>query len=81
MIHAALFVESEHYRSLNFSTHAADRPLVVQFCANDPGTFVRAAQIVQGACDAVSAAHAAASLRCHSDPVRPHRVVCELNKD
>jgi hypothetical protein len=76
MIHAALFVESDHYRSLNFSTHAADRPLVVQFCANDPDTFVRAAQLVQGACDAVSAAHAAASLRCF-DPVRPHRVVCD----
>ena len=29
------------------------RPLFAQFCANDPPTLLRAAQLVQGRCDAV----------------------------
>jgi hypothetical protein len=30
-----------------------DRPLVVQFCANDPDQLLAAARLVQGSCDAV----------------------------
>lgn len=47
MMHARLFVEDKKYRAENFTTTAEDRPLFVQFCANDPGFFVRAAQLVQ----------------------------------
>ncbi|CAG9462363.1 unnamed protein product, partial [Pedinophyceae sp. YPF-701] len=53
MFHARLFAESAPYRAEQFSTCEADRPLFVQFCANDPPTLVRAAKLVEGQCDAV----------------------------
>ncbi len=36
MLHARLFMEGEAYRAEHFSTCEADRPLLAQFCANDP---------------------------------------------
>ena len=53
MLHAALFAQSETYRIDNWDPHPADRPLVVQFCGNDPATVLAAASHVQGLCDAV----------------------------
>ena len=53
MIIASKFVESEAYRNAVFQTCPEDRPLVVQFCANDPSMFVAAAKLVQDKCDAV----------------------------
>ena len=32
---------------------AADRPLIAQFCGDDPSTLLRAARLVQAQCDAV----------------------------
>lgn len=54
MIHARIFSQAspENRRSM-LSTAKGDRPLVVQFCANDPVDFVAAAKVVQGMCDAV----------------------------
>lgn len=47
MLHSRLFLEQHKYREEHFSTCPGDRPLFIQFCANDPDTFVAAAQIVQ----------------------------------
>ena len=53
MIHARLFVEDLKYRKEIFTTHINDRPLLVQFCANDPDMLLKAASIVAPHCDGV----------------------------
>ncbi|KAJ3226212.1 tRNA-dihydrouridine(16/17) synthase [NAD(P)(+)]-like protein [Chytriomyces hyalinus] len=53
MFHARLFAESENYRRTQFTTGPEDRPLIVQFCANDPETLLKAAKHVENDCDAV----------------------------
>ncbi|KAJ3297946.1 hypothetical protein HDU79_001282 [Rhizoclosmatium sp. JEL0117] len=53
MFHARLFADSEHYRKEQFTTGPNDRPLIVQFCANDPETLLKAAKLVEDQCDAV----------------------------
>ena len=53
MLHARLFSESEAYRKQNFCPCPEDRPLAVQFCANDPQILLKAAQYVENDCDAV----------------------------
>jgi len=53
MLHARLFAENPKYHKLEFSTCREDRPLFVQFCANDPEKLLAAAQIVQPYCDYV----------------------------
>ncbi|KAI8375578.1 dihydrouridine synthase-domain-containing protein [Blakeslea trispora] len=53
MFHARLFGESKKYRDEQFTTNEQDRPLIVQFCANDPETLLRAAKLVENDCDAV----------------------------
>ena len=53
MFHARLFLEDENYRKEQFTTCPADRPLIVQFCANDADVFAAAASMVEGQCDAV----------------------------
>ena len=40
-------------RGGQFTTCPSDRPLIVQFCANDPDIFAAAARLVEGQCDAV----------------------------
>ena len=47
MLHSRLFLETAAYRAEHFTTCQEDHPLLAQFCANDPATFVRAAQYVQ----------------------------------
>eukprot|EP00892_Ulva_mutabilis_P004060 jgi/Ulvmu1/2025/UM120_0021.1 len=52
MMHARLFSESDRYRAEHMSTCTEDRPLFVQFCANDPDVLVEAAKHVDdGSCD------------------------------
>eukprot|EP00291_Cryptomonas_curvata_P031056 CAMPEP_0172207694 /NCGR_PEP_ID=MMETSP1050-20130122/33995_1 /TAXON_ID=233186 /ORGANISM="Cryptomonas curvata, Strain CCAP979/52" /LENGTH=150 /DNA_ID=CAMNT_0012887075 /DNA_START=240 /DNA_END=690 /DNA_ORIENTATION=+ len=45
--------DTPKYRREHFQTDDADRPLVAQFCANNPDTLLRAAAMVAGRCDAV----------------------------
>ena len=53
MFIASKFVESAAYRKALWQTCPADRPLIVQFCANDPALLVAAGKLVQADCDAV----------------------------
>ncbi|XP_042042259.1 tRNA-dihydrouridine(16/17) synthase [NAD(P)(+)]-like [Salvia splendens] len=53
MLHSRIFSENEKYRSQEFSTCKEDRPLFVQFCANDPDLLLEAAQKVEAYCDYV----------------------------
>ncbi|XP_071963286.1 tRNA-dihydrouridine(16/17) synthase [NAD(P)(+)]-like [Antedon mediterranea] len=53
MFHASVFVRDAHYRRENLVTCPEDRPLIVQFCANDPETFVKAAKLAEPYCDAI----------------------------
>lgn len=48
--HASQYSEADEYLDGN---HKIDRPLFVQFCANDPDEFFNAARHVQPFCDAV----------------------------
>lgn len=65
MLHARLFATDEKYRQTHFqparddgpwldgNAAVGDRPLFVQFCANDPDVLLEAAQRVTPYCDAV----------------------------
>nr|GMD58626.1 tRNA-dihydrouridine(16/17) synthase [NAD(P)(+)]-like [Ipomoea batatas] len=53
MLHSRIFNEDEKYRSVEFTTCKEDRPLFVQFCANDPDTLLEAARRVEPYCDYV----------------------------
>lgn len=53
MLHSRMFADGEGYRREFFSPHPEDRPLVVQFCGNDPEILLRAAKYVENDCDAV----------------------------
>eukprot|EP00897_Mesotaenium_endlicherianum_P005082 jgi/Mesen1/4601/ME000232S03855 len=52
MLHSRLFAENVKYRT-EFTTCPEDRPLFVQFCANNPETLLAAAQLVAPVCDYV----------------------------
>lgn len=53
MLHARLFLETPAYRAEHFTTTTQDRPLLVQFCANDPDVLLKAAQMVEPHVDGV----------------------------
>ncbi|KAK0423727.1 hypothetical protein QR680_008299 [Steinernema hermaphroditum] len=53
MVHAHLFVSDMTYRKTALSSCSSDRPLIVQFCANDVETFLTACRLVEGFCDGV----------------------------
>ncbi|KAJ1910037.1 tRNA dihydrouridine synthase [Tieghemiomyces parasiticus] len=55
MIHARLFSETHNktYFAEQWQTNATDRPLIAQFCANDPNFLLQAALRIQDQCDAV----------------------------
>lgn len=53
MLHSRIFTESEKYRDQEFTTCKEDRPLFVQFCANDPEVLLEAAKRVEPYCDYV----------------------------
>ncbi|TNM97423.1 hypothetical protein fugu_015579 [Takifugu bimaculatus] len=55
MFHAQVFVRDANYRRDNLYNEVCeeDRPLITQFCANDPEVFVQAALLAQDYCDAI----------------------------
>ncbi|XP_027078714.1 uncharacterized protein [Coffea arabica] len=53
MLHSRIFTETEKYRSQEFTTCKEDRPLFVQFCANDPDILLEATRRVEPYCDYV----------------------------
>ena len=53
MLHSRLFAQEPKYRAQNFKPCPEDRPLAVQFCANDPDILLQAAKFVENDCDAV----------------------------
>lgn len=53
MFHASNFATQKKYRQKFFSTCPEDRPLIVQFCANDPDCLIAAANIIKDQCDAI----------------------------
>ncbi|KAL6222618.1 hypothetical protein ACLB2K_006010 [Fragaria x ananassa] len=53
MLHSRIFTETEKYRIQEFTTCKEDRPLFVQFCANDPEVLLEAAKRVEPYCDYV----------------------------
>lgn len=53
MLHSRIFTENEKYRNMEFTTCQEDRPLFVQFCANDPDVLLEAARRVEPYCDYV----------------------------
>ncbi|KRY34495.1 tRNA-dihydrouridine(16/17) synthase [NAD(P)(+)]-like, partial [Trichinella spiralis] len=53
MLHAGNFLTDELYRKTHFTTCPEDRPLIAQFCANEPETLFNAASLVANQCDAI----------------------------
>ncbi|XP_033746099.1 tRNA-dihydrouridine(16/17) synthase [NAD(P)(+)]-like isoform X2 [Pecten maximus] len=53
MLHASVFNRDQHYRTEALQSCPEDRPLIVQFCANDPETFLKAALLAENHCDAI----------------------------
>ncbi|PRP88286.1 hypothetical protein PROFUN_03395 [Planoprotostelium fungivorum] len=53
MLHSKIFSSNVSYRQRFFTTCPEDRPLVVQFCGNEPYYVLKAALHVQDSCDAV----------------------------
>ncbi|PNH09931.1 tRNA-dihydrouridine(16/17) synthase [NAD(P)(+)] [Tetrabaena socialis] len=55
MLHARIFSQDKKYRDEMLTSCSEDRPLLVQFCANDPQHLLRAARLVEatGLADAI----------------------------
>jgi len=53
MMHASVFARDLTYRNDNFQTCPEDRPLIAQFCTDDPEMFVAASKYIEDKCDAI----------------------------
>ncbi|GFO16013.1 tRNA-dihydrouridine(16/17) synthase [nad(p)(+)]-like [Plakobranchus ocellatus] len=53
MLHASVFVKDPNYRRDSLQSCEQDRPLIAQFCGNDPDIFLTAAQLAEDHCDAI----------------------------
>ncbi|KAJ3574446.1 hypothetical protein NP233_g1762 [Leucocoprinus birnbaumii] len=85
MINAKMFATqtNKHYRELNFNTTCGeegdptvDRPLIVQFCANDPEQLLTSAKLIEPYCDAVDI-----NLGCPQDIAKKGKYGAFLQED
>ncbi len=53
MIHSRNFARDRQYRMENWDGHPQDRPMVTQFCGDDPDVLLEAARLVESECDAI----------------------------
>src|SRR5690242_18256826 len=53
MFISSVFARSVAYRNAIWSTCVSDRPLLVQFCGNDPSHLLLSSQMVSSACDGI----------------------------
>ncbi|OWF51864.1 tRNA-dihydrouridine(16/17) synthase [NAD(P)(+)]-like [Mizuhopecten yessoensis] len=53
MLHSSVFNRDQRYRTEALQSCPEDKPLIVQFCANDPETFLKAALLAEDHCDAI----------------------------
>lgn len=53
MFHSSCFAKDYKYRREALRSCAEDRPLILQFCGNDPKTLLDAALLAQDHCDAI----------------------------
>lgn len=53
MFHSSCFVKDIKYRKEALQSCPEDRPLLLQFCGNDPNTLLEAALLAQDHCDGI----------------------------
>lgn len=53
MFHSSVFVRDPKYRKDALASCPQDRPLITQFCGNDPDVLVAAARLAEDHCDAI----------------------------
>ncbi|XP_073984071.1 dihydrouridine synthase 1 [Rhodnius prolixus] len=53
MYHSAIFIKDARYRREALLSSPQDRPLIIQFCGNDPNTILAAAKLAEPHCDAI----------------------------
>ncbi|XP_011505973.1 PREDICTED: tRNA-dihydrouridine(16/17) synthase [NAD(P)(+)]-like isoform X2 [Ceratosolen solmsi marchali] len=53
MLHSSVFCRDPKYRAEALASTPEDRPLIVQFCGNDPETLLKAALLAESYCDAI----------------------------
>lgn len=53
MLHSAIFARDSKYRNEALASCEADKPLIVQFCGNDPKIMLEAALLAQDRCCAI----------------------------
>ncbi|XP_053673576.1 tRNA-dihydrouridine(16/17) synthase [NAD(P)(+)]-like [Anopheles nili] len=53
MFHSSCFTKDPKYRKDSLQTCPEDRPLIIQFCGNDPKVMLEAALLAQDHCDAI----------------------------